>query len=83
MLSDRARFRIDDPDSLVAASFACPYCLIGVEHSTMRVWDDEPRVFCRCTRCNARWSVAITAAQWTRLESEASRDPLGRWPRVV
>jgi DNA-directed RNA polymerase subunit M/transcription elongation factor TFIIS len=71
MLSDRARFRSDDPDPLVAASFACPFCLMSAEHRMMRVWDEERRVFCRCARCNARWSVGVTAEQWARLADAA------------
>jgi hypothetical protein len=67
-LADRARFQPDDPDVLVAASFACPYCLTRAQRSTMRLWDGEPRVFCRCAVCNARWSVGLTIGQRRRLE---------------
>jgi hypothetical protein len=73
-LSDRARFRPDDPEPLVEASFACPYCLTCSRIGTMRVWDGEPRVFCRCPTCKARWSVSLTAGQQRRLERAPPRD---------
>jgi hypothetical protein len=73
-LTDRARFRPDDPEPLVEASFACPFCLARSRLGAMRIWDGEPRVFCRCATCNARWSVSVTEAQRRRLEVAPPRD---------
>jgi hypothetical protein len=71
--ADTARFRIDDPDPLVTASFACPLCL----HDRPVRWvlhEDgyDPSVECRCTRCNQVWRVYVTPHQQLRLGLMAS-----------
>jgi hypothetical protein len=68
MHADTARFRHDDPDPLVAASFACPICLRGESVE----WDAslegyDPSVECSCGRCHEGWRVYLTPQQALRL----------------
>lgn len=64
---DVARFRADDDERLVAASFACPVCL-GLDADARLVLDpDDAEVACACSSCRTRWSVAVDAAQVMRL----------------
>jgi hypothetical protein len=67
-LSDTARFRPDDPDELVEASFACPICL-GSQHVEWHAAFDEydPSVGCRCVACDERWRVYLAPHQALRL----------------
>jgi hypothetical protein len=67
-LADTARFRADDPDTLVLASLACPICLRGdgVEWSAA-VHGYDPSVQCRCPRCDARWRVYLAPEQALRV----------------
>jgi hypothetical protein len=67
-LTDTARFRADDPDTLVLASLACPMCLRGdgVEWSAA-VHGYDPSVQCRCPRCDARWRVYLAPEQALRV----------------
>ena len=64
---DVARFADDDPEAVVAASFACPVCL----HAPCRVTlDDRAAVAvarCTCETCGVPWTVALTAVQILRL----------------
>ncbi len=67
MLSDTARFRATDPDSLVAASLACPICL----QSDDVEWDadvhgHDPAVECQCAACDVRWRVYLAPQQALR-----------------
>lgn len=68
ILADTARFLVDDADPLVAASFACPYCL---EAPTTALFNlDEPNgsaLLCRCDGCSASWVVAVNVGQAMRL----------------
>jgi hypothetical protein len=66
-LTDTARFRVDDPDPLVAASLACPICL----HSDEVQWEAaldgyDPSVECCCQRCERRWRVYLAPQQALR-----------------
>ncbi len=68
LLTDTARFAVDDAEALVAASFACPYCLGEPSHSEFKL--DEPHrstVRCRCDNCDTNWAVAVNTAQALRL----------------
>jgi hypothetical protein len=68
IITDAARFSVDDSDELVTASFACPYCLRTPP--TARFTLDEPNesaVFCRCEDCSASWLVAVNVGQAMRL----------------
>jgi hypothetical protein len=67
-LTDVARFTAQDPDAVVAASFACPICLhdAGIErHASLDGYD--PSVACECPDCDALWRVYLTPEQALRL----------------
>jgi len=66
--TDTARFRANDPDALVAASFACPICL----HTDSVDWDAsvdgyDPSAECSCSRCEEEWRVYLTPQQALRV----------------
>jgi hypothetical protein len=66
--ADVARFTPQDPDVLVAASLACPFCL----HEDDVVWTAalegyDPSVSCECPECDARWRVYLMPEQALRL----------------
>lgn len=66
-LADTARFRADDPDSLVIASLACPICL-GSEQVRWEasVGGYDPRVRCECPDCSEHWTVYLAPQQALR-----------------
>jgi len=67
-LADTARFRADDPDELVVASFACPICLHGDEVEWELDADGyDPSAQCLCRRCEESWRVFVTPDQALRL----------------
>lgn len=71
---DIARFRADDPDELVAASLACPWCLGSEEVSweaSLDGWD--PLVECRCDACEKSWRVYVAPHQALRIGLLAAR----------
>jgi hypothetical protein len=68
MLTDSARFAVDDPEPLVTASFVCPYCLRTPADALFNL--DEPNgsaILCHCTVCSTRWVVAVNPGQAMRL----------------
>jgi hypothetical protein len=68
ILTDSARFAVDDIDPLVVASFACPYCLEDPDTAVFSL--EEPAgsaVLCHCDTCHANWMVAINPGQALRL----------------
>jgi hypothetical protein len=68
ILTDAARFAVDDTDALVVASFACPYCLRTPSRATFNL--DEPNgsaVLCHCEECDRSWIVAVNVGQAMRL----------------
>jgi len=68
ILTDAARFWVDDLDVLVTASFACPYCLETPSEALFNL--DEPNgsaVLCRCRDCHVSWVVAVNVGQAMRL----------------
>jgi hypothetical protein len=80
MASEVARFRPDDPDELVQASFACSGCLCEPTHATVHLGDDEPTVDCHCHRCDLHWRVDLTAEQSLRVQL---RPPWGGMSTLV
>ena len=75
LLTDSARFAVDDLDPIVSASFACPYCLEAPSHAVFNL--EEPNgsaVLCRCDDCHASWVVAVSTGQALRL---AIAPPIG------
>jgi hypothetical protein len=68
ILTDAARFSVDDTDALVTASFACPYCLRTPSTAVFNY--EEPNgsaVLCRCDECHANWVIAVNVGQAMRL----------------
>ena len=67
-LADVARFTAQDPDAIVAASFACPICLHGdiIDHQ-VSLDGYDPSVSCECPECDATWRVYLTPEQALRL----------------
>jgi len=64
---DVARFLSIDPDALVWASFACPYCLDYPEQLAL-IGDTHSRaVACVCGACEQHYSVGLSEAQTLRL----------------
>jgi hypothetical protein len=67
MNADVARFRPDDPDDLVSAALACPFCLRAEEvHVTAALEGYDPRVDCLCPSCSERWQVYLNPQQALR-----------------
>jgi hypothetical protein len=68
VLADTARFRADDPASLVTASLACPICL-GSERVAWEAALEgyDPSVECWCPDCEQRWRVYLTPQQELRI----------------
>jgi hypothetical protein len=74
LADDTARFRADDPDELVRASFACPICLHGDEVEWNLEGDGyDPSVECVCHHCEEPWRVYVTPYQALRLGLMAVR----------
>jgi hypothetical protein len=76
---DIARFRSDDRDDLVAASFACPVCL-HVD-ATVDVTHDNgcgTTAVCRCARCETSWRLVVAGGQLLRLAGR-TRLRRGSW----
>lgn len=68
ILTDSARFAVDDVDPLVVAAFACPYCLSIASRTLLNL--DEPSgsaVLCGCEDCSKSWVVAVNMGQALRL----------------
>jgi hypothetical protein len=75
ILTDSARFAVDDADPLIVAAFACPYCLDDPSSTLFSL--EEPQgsaVLCRCDDCHASWVVAVNTGQAMRL---AIAPPIG------
>jgi hypothetical protein len=68
-LTDTARFRPDDPDALVSAALACPFCLCAddVQWEDDSLEDYDPSVQCGCPSCQARWRVYLAPQQALRV----------------
>jgi hypothetical protein len=75
ILTDSARFAVDDADPIVVAAFVCPYCLDDPSRTVFSL--EEPQgsaVLCRCDECRANWIVAVNTGQAMRL---AIAPPIG------
>jgi len=77
---EMARFFPDDPDALVQASFACPYCLHQPTEATIDESGDGAVVDCACLPCAHDYAIALTAEQSLRL---LLRQPWADVPTVV
>jgi hypothetical protein len=68
-LLELARFGASDDPIIVEASFCCPYCLErpnGIELSD-DFGEEGAAAACWCERCDAVWTVALTAVQSMRM----------------
>jgi hypothetical protein len=67
-LADTARFLPNDPDSLVAASLACPTCLrSNTVERTLDLDYYDPSVECLCEHCGEVWRVFLAPQQALRM----------------
>ena len=65
---DSARFDPDDPEEIVRAALACPYCLSDHDVSAGFIGVGcQPRMRCLCHRCQQDWVVFLSPAQALRL----------------
>ena len=62
-----ATFRVDDPDVLVRAALACPYCLSSDMRFVLRESPDEWSLRCSCRSCGHQRRVEITDEQALRI----------------
>jgi hypothetical protein len=62
-----ATFRVDDPDVLVRAALACPYCLSSDQRVVLREAPDEWSLRCSCRTCGHQRRVEITDEQALRV----------------
>jgi hypothetical protein len=76
VLTDTARFRTNDPDSLVTASLACPLCLRSEQVEWSAAFDDgyDSSVECSCPECSTRWRVYLQPLQALRFSLLDARD---------
>ncbi len=79
-MTEVARFRPDDPDPVVQASFACNYCLHQPDEATIEQAPDGAAVRCLCLPCDHDWTVLLDAEQSLRV---ALRQPWSGLPTVV
>ncbi len=80
MSIEMARFFPDDPDALVQASFACPFCLRQPSEATIDEGGDGAVVVCACAPCAHGYAVALSAEQTLRV---LLRQPWADVPTVV
>lgn len=64
---DCARFLAEDPSEIVAASFACPWCLAQPLETQLDVGNHDGAAHCVCPECGSGWEVALHAGQVMRL----------------
>lgn len=81
MLEDSARFLPTDPEELILASFACPFCLEKASSISLPKGRLRRRVECSCTACDATWPVSVTGAQLQGLIALFCRR-MFRWPET-
>jgi hypothetical protein len=63
-----AHFRGDDPNELVLASLACPYCLSSEDvYWGLHSAGYDPYAECVCPSCEECWRVFLTPNQALRL----------------
>lgn len=69
-----ATYRADDPDALVAASLACPWCLAGDVDYALHAEDPfDPSADCRCHDCGHGWRLFLAPDQALRLALAPAR----------
>jgi hypothetical protein len=71
---ETAHFRVDDADSLVAASLACSGCLSSaVDWRLSSRRREDPSVACHCRSCGRDRRLWVTPDQALRLSMHAVR----------
>jgi hypothetical protein len=78
---DVARFNMDDPEVLVAATFACPMCLRAPCRVVLDDGDVLPVATCACTACAHEWVVELEARQLLRLSLDPPATVWLSWGR--
>jgi len=64
---DCARFLVEDPGEVVAASFSCPWCLAQPRHAVLEVANEDGIAHCVCPTCDRDFDVALHPGQVMRL----------------
>jgi hypothetical protein len=77
---ETATFRLDDAESLVAASLACSCCLSSEVEWSLRVAGYEAWADCSCRPCGHERRVFLDGGQALRLSLHEAR-PLDPTPR--
>jgi hypothetical protein len=65
--SDVARFDAADPEAVVAAAFACAWCLRRPAIVVLRMIGDEFIAACHCVLCSPPTEVALSRSQALRV----------------
>ena len=78
---DCARFFAEDPVELVAASFACPWCLAGADATVVELGLHDSVAHCACPECHQEWELALDAGQVMRLSLAAPESLAVRFAR--
>jgi hypothetical protein len=68
LVTDLARFAADDPDPIIGASFACPFCLRAPAAVVLNVEEAfGSAALCRCDECSRGWAVTLNFGQALRM----------------
>jgi hypothetical protein len=67
LFEDLARFGPHDPDGVVAASLACPFCLHRPTECAVDATEILPYAECWCEECGVPWIVHLDELQAFRL----------------
>jgi hypothetical protein len=79
---ERPVFRGDDPECMVAAGLACRACLSSEVDWSLLVEPWDPRVACRCRRCDHQRTLSLTPDQALRLSLHGEHRPAAPEPRA-
>jgi hypothetical protein len=69
VLTDFARFETHDSETVVAASFACPYCIRTASEISLDLdeSDTTAEALCTCLHCHSAWLVQLNGGQALRV----------------
>lgn len=76
---DFARFRLDDPDAVVASTFACPACLHAPCRVVLANGEEFADARVTCATCDYRWRVALDPRQLLRLALDPPSELVLDW----
>jgi len=77
-IHELARFDAEDAPELVAAAFACPYCLYADMVGTVQFRRNGAEVACRCLSCTAKWTVRLDPSSSCGSSCDRRRPTTGR-----